>query len=87
MVASDAPRLEPLKSELRDGLKRMEALPVGGGYVDVLAGVDLLAGSTPAAFARIEVGAHPVKPLALFGFAETHFRGDLAAGVGARLSW
>lgn len=64
----------------------MQLLPVGRGYVDVMAGVDLRLGST-VGFARIEAGFHPLQPLTLFGFAETHFRGDLAAGVGARVAW
>lgn len=65
----------------------MEALPVGGGYVDVTAGVDLLKGLSPAAFVRLEAGAHVAEPLVVFGFAESHLKGDLQAGLGARLSW
>jgi hypothetical protein len=64
----------------------MQALAVGRGYVDALAGVDLRLGSA-VGFARIEAGFRPLQPLALFGFAETRFRGDLAAGVGARVAW
>jgi hypothetical protein len=66
---------------------RAEALPVGGGYVEASAGFDLRRGLNAAAFARIEAGAHPLRPLTLFGYAETHFMGDLEAGVGARLAW
>lgn len=72
---------------LRDGLERVKRLPVGGGFVDVTAGVDLMKGLDAAAFARLETGFKPLEPLTAFGFAETHLQGDLQAGVGLRLAW
>jgi len=80
-------RVEPIVVGLRDGLERVKLLPVGGGFVDVTGGVDVRPGLAPAAFARLEAGLKPLEALTAFGFAETHFQGDLQAGVGLRLAW
>lgn len=64
----------------------MVLLPVGAGYIEAQLGARGH-GSDWLGYARAEAGWRPLKPLALFGFAEATTASGWAAGLGARLSW
>lgn len=67
-----------------EGLDRVAAdVPTGTGYVDLRAGYEQATG----AYARGEVGMHPIAPLSLFGFAQADTASGVSAGLGAKLTF
>lgn len=62
------------------GLARvLSDVPLREGYLEATAGASTVTG----AFARLELGAHPLLPLAVFAFGEWR-PAESSAGVGAR---
>lgn len=71
------------------GLDRVQALPVGGGYVLAELGA-AGKGLSGGWLAQVEAGWHPLAPVDLFAFGRAW--GQLGppewqAGVGARVRW
>lgn len=83
-----------MRAEVRQGLDRVDLLPVGRGYAELSAGVRGTPGGDVLGYARGEVGYRPTSALSLFGFGEADVTlgGRLLppswmAGIGARYSF
>lgn len=83
---------DQVRGQVRSGLDRAEALAVGRGYLEALAGVNSSAGT----FGRLEAGWRPLEPLTLFGYGQlssglpglpSSFGPVAEAGVGLRYSF
>lgn len=68
---------------MRDGLERVDLLPVGSAYVELGAGARKPWDAPLELYARAEAGAHPLSSVDLFGFLEGSTVGA-EAGLGAR---
>ena len=78
-----APLSDYVREQVRDGLEREQAAPVGTGYAQLVAGYTAPEGL----FGRAELGWHPAENLTLFGYGEDSARQGLSAGAGVRLTW
>lgn len=83
-----------MRAEVRQGLDRVDLLPVGRGYAELTAGVRGLPEGDVLGYARGELGYRPTSALSVFGFAEADLTlgGRLQppgwmAGVGLRYSF
>jgi hypothetical protein len=67
-----------------EGLTKVATdVPTGTGYAELMLGADEASG----AYARGEVGLHPLDPLSLFAFAQVDTTKGASAGLGAKLTF
>ena len=75
-----------MAADVRAGLRDAALLPVGDWEVSLVGGVSRTWGGVDGAFARGELGWHPVSPLTVYGFGQVDVVG-VSAGAGARVTW